>query len=456
MNRNDEYNELLCELEQIPPKAEYAVSRAVAKRKKRHRLRAFGLGFASFFVAFVLAVNVFPAVAYAAGQIPILRELAKAVSFSPSLEAAVENEYVQPMNLTQTQNGITVNVEYLIVDMKNVSVFYTITSEDYNRYFDDVSVKKIDGSGLPVASMSFGAIQNGEIATTSIMFTSGTVPSEFLMELKVEAPNWQGENGMIEPVTRPPDEDISDEHMLFDTEYTPPEYIAEFTFHLEFDPYYTEQGETFTLNKDVKLDDQSITITDLEIYPTQMRMGVLDGEGNSTFVKSLDFYLENEKGEIYERAGGITAFGSPDSDETIYNIDSDFFSKSESLTLHITNATFLDKEHSRVYLDLVNETADFLPNGVEFDSAEKYDSGYILKFEIEELQPDHFHQVFMNTYYDKDENIYDITTYSSYSHDDGYFFEEFPLVDFHDDEVWIDLYYTELIEFEEPVSVKLK
>ncbi|MFR7893274.1 MAG: DUF4179 domain-containing protein [Dysosmobacter sp.] len=54
--------------------------------------------------------------ARACGRIPLLADLAKAVSWSPSLSAAVENDYVQPLRLSQSKNGITARVEYLIVD----------------------------------------------------------------------------------------------------------------------------------------------------------------------------------------------------------------------------------------------------------------------------------------------------------------------------------------------------
>ena len=69
--------------------------------------------------------------ARACGRIPLLADLAKAVSWSPSLSAAVENDYAQPLRLSQSQNGITARVEYLIVDRKQVDVFFSIRSDDY-------------------------------------------------------------------------------------------------------------------------------------------------------------------------------------------------------------------------------------------------------------------------------------------------------------------------------------
>ena len=44
-------------------------------------------------------------------SVTVLRELAQAVAWSPSLSAAVENDYVQPIGQSQTVNGVTATVE---------------------------------------------------------------------------------------------------------------------------------------------------------------------------------------------------------------------------------------------------------------------------------------------------------------------------------------------------------
>ena len=137
MNRNEEYKALLAELEQVPESldntAERALARQNASRKKR---RAWGIScgsFAACFAAFVLLVNLSVPFARACGSIPVLRELAKAVAWSPSLSAAVENEYVQPMGQSQTVNGITATVEYVIVDQKQLNIFFTLNAGGYDN-----------------------------------------------------------------------------------------------------------------------------------------------------------------------------------------------------------------------------------------------------------------------------------------------------------------------------------
>ena len=124
MNRRKEYDEWMAELEQTVPALDGTLMRAQKRRRRKKIILGPILSVAAVFALFVLAVNCSATVAYACSRVPILKELAEAVTFSRSLTDAVENEYVQPLNLTQEENGVTASVEYLIVDQKQVNVFF--------------------------------------------------------------------------------------------------------------------------------------------------------------------------------------------------------------------------------------------------------------------------------------------------------------------------------------------
>ena len=97
MNRTEEYKALLAELETTPPELESTVARAMNRgNASQKKWRIFGTSIGSLaacFVGFVLLVNLSTPFARACGRIPLLADLAKAVSWSPSLSAAVENDY---------------------------------------------------------------------------------------------------------------------------------------------------------------------------------------------------------------------------------------------------------------------------------------------------------------------------------------------------------------------------
>ena len=147
MNRMDEYKALLSKLEQTPPALEYTITRARARRRRRQWLWRPMTTLAGLFAAFVLLVNVSPTAAYAMSRVPGLDKLAAAVSFSPSLTAAVDNEYVQPIDQEKTENGITLRLEYLIVDQKQLNVFYTVSGEGYDWLDASPAAATLTGCG---------------------------------------------------------------------------------------------------------------------------------------------------------------------------------------------------------------------------------------------------------------------------------------------------------------------
>ncbi len=118
MDRMEEYRALQRELEQTPAALEGTLQRARARqRRERRGWRAFGASFggvAAVFALFVVLVNVSGPFAAACESIPILKDLAAAVSFSHSLSSAVDHGYVQTIGQSQSDNGVTVDLEYCI------------------------------------------------------------------------------------------------------------------------------------------------------------------------------------------------------------------------------------------------------------------------------------------------------------------------------------------------------
>ena len=71
------------------------------------------------------------------------------------------------------------------------------------------------------------------------------------------------------------------------------------------------------------------------------------------------------------------------------------------MTLHITGATWLDKEKERVRADLKAGTVEWLPEGVSVQSMQHRENGWVLTFDV--TAPADIHkQVFASRYYDED------------------------------------------------------
>ena len=445
MNRNSEYEAMLQELNQPVPALETTLDRAYKKKRKRTTRMIFRpvAGMAACFAIFVLLVNFCTPVAYACSLVPGLRELAAAITFSKSLTDAVENEYVQPMELTQTENGITAEVAYLIVDQKQVNVFYRLDSKQYDQLEADPEVLNADGirpASCGYHSTGFGA-ENGELRCLNIDFVEENVPDSLIIKLKVYT------NGIVHEEVAP---DQAVEDIYSDNPYEEPDYLAQFEFMLEFDPKFTAAGKVFPVNQTVILDGQAITITDIEVYPSHMRVDIAESGDNTAWLKKLDFYIETDWGMKFDPvSNGITATGSADSPSMVsYRADSTYFYEAQHLKLVITGAQWLRKDLETTYLNLVTGEHGELPEGAVFDSARKQGSGWVVRFRAAWEQDEPMYQLFGHLFYDADGNEYEINQWSSMYGDadeDGnitYFYDEFPLLNFTGDEVWLSPHYS--------------
>ena len=444
MNRLKEYQAMIEELNHSAPGLDGTVDRAYKKKRKRtaKMIARPVAGLAACFVVFVLLVNFCAPVAYACSRIPVLRELAAAVTFSKSLSDAVENEYVQTMDLSQTENGVTAEIAYLIVDQKQVNVFYRLDSDQYEKLYADPDIQPADGIGREscnYCSSGFDA-ENGELRCLSIDFINNDVPDALRVALRVYP------NVVVEEVAP----EHTDDSIYSDDFYEEPDYLAEFNFLLEFDPKFTAAGKVFPVNQTVILEGQSITITDIEVYPTHLRVDIAESDDNTAWLQDLDFYIETDWGMRFDPvSSGITATGSGDSPSMVsYRADSTYFYEAEHLKLVITGAKWLRKDMETTYLNLVTGEHGELPEGAVFDKAERSGNGWIVTFRVDWEEDTPMHQLFRHLFYDADGNEYEINQWSSKYGDadeEGnvtYFYDEFPLKNYPYDEVWLSPSYS--------------
>lgn len=468
MNRNEEYAALLTELDRTPEALKYTVERALnRKNTSRKKWRFFGIpagSLAACFLGFMLLVNLFPPFARACGSVPILRELAKAVAWSPSLSAAVENDYVQPIGQSQTVNGITATIQYVIVDQKQLNIFFTLNSKDYDNLSTEMPAFSPD-QHCSIRGAGFRQ-PPGTLLNFTLDYVDGDVPDGFTMTF--------GATTYVEQEPgQAPTASIYDEYVPEE-----PEILAEFTFTLEFDPQYTARGEMIPVEKTVSMDGQTMTITEAEVYPTHVRINVAGDPGNTAWLTGLDFYLENERGERFDPiSNGISATGSErENGEVSYRLESSYFSRCQHLTLHITGATWLSKDREKIPIDLKHGTAEWMPEGVELYSVERRGDDWAVQFRTAYLpgRENYHYQVFLGSYYDSLGSEYYTDGFSSTStpicegnisdeqyqamEEDaqGHFFELLILRDYPEDTVWMTPCFSHRTQEATPITIPIK
>lgn len=351
MNRKEEYRALLQQLEQTPPELNFTVARAKSRARRQRIRRSVAAPLSALSaacLAFVLLVNVSMPFAAACARVPVLKELADAVCFNASLSAAVENDWVQPIGQTGRDGEYAMTVEYLIVDQKQLNIFYRLEGgadadpkDGYMLYSDLLDEQ---GEFLPAAVITGGSALDGGLYCITADLTSfeDTMPGHIRLDCELTL-NW----------------DDSEHRSKNET-------AAHFSFDLSFDPKFTAQATVLELNHWLELDGQRLLLKSAEIYPTHMRINFEDDPENTAWLRGLSFYVEDEKGNRFDTgSGSLTSTGSPDTPFTdSYRVESAFFTGGEHLTLYITGAKWLEKERQWTWLDLSDGSTGYLPGEI--------------------------------------------------------------------------------------------
>lgn len=459
MNRQDELQELLKELDEPVGALAGTLPRAKKRLARKRGIMGGIATVAAVFLLFVGLVNFSMPIAYACSKIPIIKELAEAVTFSRSLQDAVDNEYVQPMNLQKEDGGVTATVEYLIVDQKQVNVFFRLDSEYYEALSTDPEVREADGSRPASCAYSISefGVENGELRCLTIDFVEEDVPRALRIVMDIRDQSDRAlENASAAP------ENVSDS--IFDSHEEVVEYVAYFEFFLEFDPTFTAPAKLFEVNETILMDGQEITITDMEVYPTHLRVNVAESVENTAWLKSLFFYVETDWGMEFEPiSNGISATGTEDSQSMVsFRADSSYFYDAKHLKIVVTGAEFLNKDMEKIYVNLALEEAERLPENVRFLSAEKQPQGWIVRMEADYRKENHMHQLFTHECYDDAGVRYEINSWSTIfgeENEEGEittFISEFPLKGYQKDEVWLCPNYSHVWTAEKPLEILVK
>lgn len=438
MNRNEEWMDLIKELDETVPEMGGAIAKASRRKARKNFLYQPLAGITCLFAAFVLSVNLCAPIAEACSKIPVLRDLVKAVTFSKSLSTAVENEYVQEMNLKQTKGDVTVVIDYLIVDQKQVNVFYHFESKRYEKLIARCGVLDENKEKMSEYSMVGGdyGLENEELHCASINFYKVDVPDKLCFQMDVrEFKEGIGENS-----------------------------LEQFDFFLEYDPTFTAKGTVYPVNQSFVIDGQTLIVTEMEVYPTHMRVNVKDIPENTAWFQDLTFYIETEAGERFSSTmHGVSAFGSSQEGDVVsYYAESPYFFEAEHLKLVVTGVAWLEKGMEETWVDLKTGETGPLPEGTTLKEIKKDESGEILLvFEQTHIGGDTHWASLGHFGYDAEGNLYSFATMTDVvtkleEGEEGTVFESYALEDFPDEKVWVKPAFSRRYRLEEHVTVELK
>ena len=453
MNRTEEYWALVAQLRETPPELAGTVDRARARARRKRRGKRLGIPLASLggvAAAFVVLVNCSTPFAMACRRVPFVRELAQAVALRPSLKAAFENDYVQPVGQSQTQNGITATVESLIVDQTSLNVFYTLSWA--GDTWLDITPDLLDENGEPPAGSRGAAWEDpGETEEhwrlATFYFDGADLPEELQLVLEVSD---SGRDKVTNQLAAPTYAPVDSSPWPDAESSAPSPVLAEFTFPLTIDPSLLGPGRTVEVRQWVELDGQRLYLDQLTIDPTRMELTLEADPDNTAELRSLDCYALDGAGNRYGKPS-ITYGGG----EAI-QLESCYFSENQDLTLYIEEAKWLDKDRTSFTLDLTTGEADWLPENLTDVTIERREGNVYLSFRNDDQVV-----TFDGYYYDPEggEHTWGSMSMSSIDEDgDGYCettTEYRVLRDYPWDTVTIGLSSNRVTAFDPPVQVNL-
>lgn len=320
MNRMQEYEALLQEMQELPPQLNGTARRARARQRGR-RWGASLASLAGVCAAFVLAVNWLPTFARACAGVPFLRELVAAVAFSPSLSEAVAHDYAQLVDQSRTVDGVTVTVEYVVADAQQMVVFYRTSGEvDWEVDCDLEDEEGNPLTGYVVTSYTAAGDGGEDLRRLSIHFTDLAVPDTLVLKLCLwdEEENW-----------------------------------GPYTFPIRLDPEKTAKTRTISVGQWVELDGQRLRVDRLELTPTRTALYLQADPDNSAWLKGFSFHFTGADGTVYEDLDSEIGGVGQEKGVYTYYFQSLYFVE-EELTLWIDESVWLEKDAPEISLDLTD------------------------------------------------------------------------------------------------------
>ncbi len=414
MNRYDELIELKKELEDTPAELQNtmtsAILRAKKSKKKSMMIKAPLLSFTSFAMAFIILVNLFPAVAVAMSNTLGLKALISAVAINPSLKVAVEHDYYQEIGESMTKENVSVTVDYMILDAGNALLFFHVDAPVEKGLYH-FELLDTNHEPLPVGSGFDTLYESGKLEVISISIPIGeyTLPEEFLFHIVVNQNIDFKENMEVAvPASEEAPAPIDNkESFTLGTNY-------DFTFTLHPDQAFTGIVNILPIHEWVTICDQRIYFDTLYMYPTNMRMSVLFDAGNTSIIKALNVSLIDEKGSRYDGNSTFYITDEPDRQDQLQYIsfESSYFTDINFTALQINGIARIEKTKLLGEIDYANKTIENMPDNISIDLMElKHDTLYLTLKEDSDITAT-LGSVLDTSYFDTDGETYYFNSWS--------------------------------------------
>jgi len=269
----------------------------------------------------------------------------------------VENDFVQPIGVSDTHEDIILTVDNIIVDESRMMIFYTVENKGDHSYLQlkNLELKDENGDILPVSFTlgHFVGINFNEERKNSgqidISFQSDyDLPDNITLETKFSEAKQSWAKYNLEE-TNSGNDNIKDEDRFIELEST-------WRIDIPIDKEkFKNLKEVYSVDKTISINNQKIDIKQFVINPTRMELDVVYNENNSLKIFSIEnLRITGKSGEWKTITNGITA-SHLDENSRRYYFQSSYFTYPKELYLEGDGIYAIEKDSAEVVVDLKNE-----------------------------------------------------------------------------------------------------
>jgi hypothetical protein len=329
----------------------------VARRKvsKRNHRRVWSVATACLLlVTCLFTIRISPVFASILRDIPGLKTFVNLIhnQSDRGIQLALDNEFVQPIGVSDEYGGIKFTVEGIIADETRVIIFYAIESSSSGQRFliDRPQITDSNGkdlqAGIGWSNMGDSDGEQSEDVqrgTLDVQMAEG-VSLPTTMVLKVELPR-SGQDQSGPPMTNVTDIDVS--HADGADVDKGINHLYSVAIPIDHEKFAGMKQE-YVLNQTITVDGQRITFIKATLYPLRMAVEVQFDEKNSKQVFGPgDIHMTDEKGEVWRNFSGS---GDNKNHSTI-DFESNYFHNPKELYLEGEWFRALDKDKMDIIID---------------------------------------------------------------------------------------------------------
>jgi hypothetical protein len=297
----------------------------VVKRIRIRKRSAWSIVIAAILlISFVTSISMSPTFAKTIASIPGLDRIVALIQQNKSLTAAIENDFYQPLNLSQKKNGITVTLDGVIADKKSMVIFYTVRTDEINKPLE----------------MEYMLLMNEKYEDLTVTDTSDFSPQPESIDEKVYS--------SIMSIDYNENRTLNGKKLLWAIGLKNGDEVEHFYIPFTFKKVEMD-SKKYVINKEVTIEGQRIIVNEVTIDPLRVVVHLEMNPNNTKKFFAMDeLKLVDETGETWSTIPGKTYRGD---DEWEVHLQSNYFKNPEKFSLDFGKINAIDKDEAFILID---------------------------------------------------------------------------------------------------------